>query len=453
MAVKTLASLTVIVAATAISSQASGKSHAASETVLSTTDCVMEAPDSNSPPSVKVCGFRRIELNPAGDRLLTTTFAGTAQLWDRSGRELLKISTTPYFGYLGGAMIAGDNLYVIDSTGTLIRFDVRDGRELSRREAPRDIVGIMQVYGTKYALASTQNGPSTKYGVLDLEQGSWARQWDNLWPSWNGAGKVIGVYSVLIAPKNWQTRVVFADDKLTEMQAAKWCKLELNESLCIAPDENGSGVTITDIRTGSTKRDDLRTEMDDNSRIEWLGTVERLLAVRCNLRSAPGGRGSPRNHCTAIDMNSKRQIFRFETVSYKVASGRGPNGEPELRVAVSEDQVNPAYHVMRVSLDGRAVPVGPKSEAIGLKSLFGNLLIGMPGERGRLAIMGSNGAAGSRVPASFAHCIPDNGCSSSYDKSVVAITESGPMATGADVALDRIRWFSTGQPQTSHPSP
>lgn len=449
---KRIAYSAVVFAAAVISGQSNAAPGAASETILTTTDCVLEAPDSNSPPSVKICGFGRIELNRAGDRLLTMTVAGTAQLWDRSGRELLKISTKPYFGTLGGAMIADDTLYVVSPDGMLIRFNIRDGQEVSRRAAPRDIEGIMQVYGTKYALALVRGLPS-KFGALDLEQGTWARQWENLWPSWNGAGKIIGTYSLQTAPKNWQTRIILADDMLTEVPAARWCKLELDERLCVAPNESGSGVTIMDVETGVTKQDDLRVKMDDNARVEWLGTPDQLWAVRCNLRSAPGGRGSPRNHCIAIDMRSKRQIFSFETVSYQVATGRGPDGARELRIALSEDQVDPTYQVMRVTSNGRAMPLGPQSQSIGLTSLFGELLIGVPGESDRLAIIGSDGLPGRRVPARFAHCVPLNGCSASYDKSVVAITESGPMREESDGGLDRVRWFETTQFQASPSAP
>lgn len=450
---KRIGYLPVVLAAVVITGQANATRFAGSETTLTTTDCVLEAPDSNSSPSVTVCGFRRIELNRAGDRLLTMTVAGTAQLWDRSGRELLKISTQTYFGTLGGAMIADDALYVVTPAGTLTRFNLRDGKEVSHRAAPRDIEGIMQVYGTRYALALVRDGTLSKYGVLDLEKGIWAQKWDNLWPSWHGAGWIIGTHSVQIAPKNWQTRVILADDMLTEVPVARWCRLELDDRLCVARDESGSGVTITDIQTGVTKHDDLGVKMDDNARIEWLGTPDQLWAVRCNFRSAPGGRGSPRNHCTVIDMSSKRQIFSFETVSYQVAAGQGPDGRRELWVALSEDQVNPTYQVMRIADDGRALYVSPKSQSVGLRSMFGDLLIGMPGESDRLAIIGSDGLPGRRVPARFAHCVPNNGCSASLDKSIVAITEKGPMHEAADAGLDRVRWLETAQFQVSHPTP
>ena len=152
-------------------------------------------------------------------------------------------------------------------------------------------------------------------------------------------------------------------------------------------------------------------------------------------------------------MNSKRRIFSFETVSYEIAAGRGPDGERELRVAISEDQVNPTYQVMRVTVDGRAMPVGPKSELIGLKSLFGDLLVGVPGEGGRLAVIGGDGLPGSRVPIRFAHCVPMNGCSASHDKSVVAITEEGPMREESDGGLDTVRWFETAQFQVAGSTP
>lgn len=450
---KRVTTLSVILAAAVFSGRVDAAPIAAPQTILTTTDCVLEAPDSNSPPSVKVCGFQRIELNRAGDRLLTMTVAGTAQLWDRSGRELLKISTQPYFGTLGGAMIADEKLYVVSPDGTLIRFNLHDGQEVSRKAAPSDIQGIMQVYGTRYALALVRGSLLSRYGILDLEKGTWKSQWDNLWPSWNGAGRIIGTYSVQIAPKNWQTRIILADDMLTEVPAPRWCKLELDERLCVSPDESGSSVTIMDVQTGATKHDDLGVKMADNARIEWIGTADWPWAVICNLRSAPGGRGSPRDHCTALDMNSKRRIFSFETVSYEIAAGRGPDGERELRVAISEDQVNPTYQVMRVTVDGRAMPVGPKSELIGLKSLFGDLLVGVPGEGGRLAVIGGDGLPGSRVPIRFAHCVPMNGCSASHDKSVVAITEEGPMREESDGGLDTVRWFETAQFQVAGSTP
>lgn len=450
---KIVASLAVVLAAGGISGRVDALPIAAPETVLTTTDCVLEAADSNSPPSVKICGFQRIELNRAGDRLLTMTVEGTAQLWDRSGRELLKISTQPNFGTLGGAMIADDKLYVVSPDGTLIRFNLHDGKEVWRRAAPSDIQGIMQVYGTRYALALVRGSLLSKYGILDLETGTWKRQWDNLWPSWHGTGRIIGTHSVQIAPKNWQTRIILADDVLTEVPAPRWCRLELDERLCVSPDESGSGVTIMDVQTGVTKHDDLRLKMDDNARIEWFGTADWLWAARCNLRSAPGGRGSARDHCTVVDIKSKRRIFSFDTVSHKIAAARGPDGERELRVALSEDQVNPTYQVMRVTADGRATPVSPKSELIGLKSLFGDLLVGVPGEGGKLAIIGGDGLPGSRVPIRFAHCVPMNGCSASHDKSVVAITEPGPMREESDRGLDKVRWFETAQFQAARSTP
>ncbi len=450
---KAVVFLAAILAAAVLSGRVGAVPVAASETVLTTNDCVLEAPDSNSPASVKICGFQRIELNRAGDRLLTMTVEGTAQLWDRSGRELLKISTQPYFGTLGGAMIADDKLYVVRPDGTLIRFNLHDGQEVSRKAAPSDIQGIMQVYGTRYALALVRGSLLSKYGILDLETGTWKRQWDNLRPSWHGDGRIIGTHSVQTAPKNWQTRIILADDMLTEVQAPRWCKLELDERLCVSPDESGSGLTIMDVQTGVTKHDDLRLKMDDNARIEWLGTADWLWAVRCNLRSAPRGHGSARNHCTAVDMNSKRRIYSFDTVSYKIAAGPGPDGERELRVVLSEDQVSPTYQVMRVTVDGRAMPVGPKSELIGLKSLFGDLLVGVPGEGGKLAIIGGDGLLGSRVPVRFAHCVPLNGCSASHDKSVVAITEAGPMREESDGGMDMIRWFETAQFKVARATP
>lgn len=101
----------------------------------------------------------------------------------------------------------------------------------------------------------------------------------------------------------------------------------------------------------------------------------------------------------------------------------------EIRVAIGQGWSS-LFRVMRVDLEDNAVPVAPATEQVGLTSLFGALLIGLPDEPGMGAVAGKDGLTDTRVPLRFALCVPRNGCSASADKSVVALTESGPMRDG-----------------------
>lgn len=140
---------------------------------------------------------------------------------------------------------------------------------------------------------------------------------------------------------------------------------------------------------------------------------------------------------------SGRIIYRFDTGhNYKISAARAPDGKAEIRVAIAQGWSS-LFQVMRVDLKGNPVPVGPKSEQVGLTSLHGDLLVGLPDEPGMAAIAGKDSLTDKRVPLRFALCVPRNGCSASENKSVVALTESGPMRDQADAAQDRIRWFDT----------
>lgn len=434
--------LLAIAATAIIVGRANAQSPAERETVLATSDCVMVEPDSNSPPTLKHCGFRRVELNRAGNRLLTMSLSGTAQLWDRSGRELLTVQTKPYSGILGGAMIAGGDLYIFEPAGMLLRFDIVEGREVSRLKAPIETAYFMQVYGEHYVLAIFRDGAADKFGLIDLRTGVWVRRWDNLRPSWDGAGKIIGTYDVKIAPEKWQTRIAFADAALSEVAVSFSCELELAEQACIGRDQNGHWVSMLNIQSNKITRYNVPSLSDAYLGLEWIGTIDRPFAVTCKL--TPSKQGSPENHCAVIDAVSSNAIYRFASGhNYKISAGQAPNGESEIRVAIAEGWSSD-FQVMRVDLSGTAVPVGPRTEDVGLTSLHGHLLLGMPGEPGIAAIAGNDGLTDERVPLRFAHCVPSNGCSASADKSIVAITESGPMRDPADAAMDRVRWFETG---------
>lgn len=422
---------------------AAGQPPAARETVLTTTDCVMVEPDSNSPPTLKHCGFRRVELNRAGDRLLSTSLSGTVQLWDRTGRELLKVQTRPYSGVLGGAMIAGDDLYVFDTADRLIRFDLRDGREVSRRQAPAGGAVFMQVYGDHHVLALQQGVADGKYGVLDLRSGQWVRRWDHLRPAWDGSGRVIGTHDVKVAPDTWQTRIVLADAALTEVPVGFTCELALAEQACAGRDEKGAGVSMLDLGSRAVRRYEVPALNESYRGLTWLGGVERPLAMTCEILSSTSG--APQTRCAVVDAAAERTLYRFEAgQNYKVAAGKAPGGADEIRIAIAQGWSS-LFRVMRVDMAGKAVAVGPESEEVGLTSLFGDLLIGLPDEPGMAAVAGADGLTDRRVPLRFALCVPRNGCSASADKSVAAMTESGPMREEADAAMDRIRWFDTGE--------
>lgn len=420
---------------------AAGQPPAPRETILTTSDCVMVEPDSNSPPTLKHCGFRRVELNHAGDRLLSTSLSGIVQLWDRAGRELLKVQTRPYSGTLGGAMIAGDSLYVFDTDDMLIRFDISDGREVSRRKAPTGGATFMQVYGDRHVLALEPGVAGGRFGLIDLGTGEWVRRWDNFRPSWEGNGRVVGSYDVKVAPETWQTRIALVDETLTEVPATFTCELVLEEQACAGRDDDGPGVSMLDLQSGMVKHYKVPALSDTYRGLDWLGTVARPLAVTCASISSKSG--APTTRCAIVDAASSRTVYRFEAGHhFRVAAGKAPGGEDEIRVAIAQGWSS-LYQAMRVDMAGKAVPIGPESEQVGLTSLLGDLLIGLPGEPGMAAIAGKHGPTDRRVPLRFALCVPRNGCSASQDKSVVALTESGPMRDEADAAMDRIRWFDT----------
>jgi hypothetical protein len=348
-------------------------------------DCVSVSADGDP---WQECGFQAFAMTPDASRTLTVGTDDSVQLWDENGREIRRLrweddpsGATGYpsarvaiVGKLGVAVVHHNQLMVID---------LKDGAVLARRVLDAMTVDEIKRVGPERLFA----------GIRDARWNGGAEE--ILLPS--GEARALPGFTDLMrtGPAYWVTgaqppfilhRAAGGPDLAMERSC-----MPLDERYCTWRDIPGSALYVLDVPEGRWRRFDLGRVVDGYVTVDPLQFEGRFYALICERAESAFPNRRP---CAIVDLESRREIYRFAAGNAVAVAGRDERGRPEFRLKLGD--VAGDKEDRRVGLDGTVRLIDSRGWA-NLSPPGGELLIPLAEDKASL-LLDAGGAPVARLP-------------------------------------------------------
>lgn len=383
--------------------------------VLTSADCAEEPLDSLGADFQLVCGFWAVEINDAGDRLLTITRTGRVQLWNDRGKAIAEVAAD---GSPDQSLaFVGDKALVLDAAGILTIFDAAAGAVIAKFEGlpPRGVI-VAPIAGERIAIdAPARSGSDRERIAVSLVDGGIVARHDVGGFERDRSGRwAAGVTTYKAPDGRWRGRLHLADPATAPIAIDRWCVPIGPKPQCVSGEVDSSSLYVFDYdeKHWTVVGSGIAPASFSSTTIAgWSQIAGRAVATVCELQTV-ADYGGANYLCRIVDAARDHILHRFASAGTLTAvSGLAPDGEPELRVAIRANEYEGPATVLGIDLDGELrIAATRNRKNIALRGPAGWLWLIEEGKKPTLFAPGRDGRAIAELDAAFTQCVRHDAC-------------------------------------------